>query len=285
MPPSKTLLFGILTTIVAGVLFASMDSLGKYLMGDLPIIQVVWARYAFHTILMGAYLAATTGKRFLHTNRPGLQVARGASLLATTGLMYSSLSRAPLADATAALFMAPIVVTLLSVLLLKEKIGPRRIGAIIAGFVGVLFILRPGLGAVEPFVLLAALAAFTNATYLLLTRALAGADDAASTQFNTTAVGAVMLTFAVFPFWQAPQAWQFALMVAMGGIGALGHFILVVAFSRAPASLLSPFLYSQVLAAAILSVTLFGDPLHPAMVLGTVLLVGSGLYIWWRENR
>lgn len=285
MPDRQNLLLGIIIVIAAGLLFSTMDSVGKFLIAGLPVMQVVWARYLVHTVIVGVYLSATTGTRFLRTRRPGLQLARGVCLLGATALMYTAISRAPLADATAALFLAPIVVTVLSVFFLGEKIGPRRIAAVIAGFCGVLLILRPGTGGVDPFVIFAVFAAFINAFYLMLTRTLAGADDAASTQFNTTAVGAVILSILVIPFWQTPEPWQIVLMLTMGVIGAVGHFLLVAAFAYAPASMLSPFLYSQVLGAAILSVLVFGDPLHPAMVAGTAILVASGLYIWWRENR
>ena len=148
-----------------------------------------------------------------------------------------------------------------------------------------LLILRPGFGDIDPALFLALAASFFNAAYLLMTRHLAGREDAASTQFNTTAAGALVLSAVVLPVWQTPDAATFALLVGLGGAGAVGHFILVSAFSRASASLLSPFLYTQVLAASILSLALFGDPLRPAMILGTAILVASGVYIWWRENR
>ncbi|WP_185984565.1 DMT family transporter [Aureimonas mangrovi] len=279
------LIAGIATTVFAGLLFASMDATGKYTTTLVPVLTVIWGRYVFHTLIVTAVLARTTGTRFLKTRQPFLQVARGLSLLVTTGFMYSAISRVPLADATAVAFFAPILVTILSVIFLKEKIGIHRISAILIGFAGVLLIVRPGSGSLDPALLLALCAALSNAVYLLLTRRLAGVDDAASTQFNTTAVGAVILSVVIIPFWQTPTWNAFLLMALMGAFGAFGHSILVRAFAIAPASLLSPFLYSQVLFAGILSVAVLGDPLHPAMVAGTVLLIASGLYIWWRENK
>jgi len=114
---------------------------------------------------------------------------------------------------------------------------------------------------------------------------LAGRDDAASTQFNTTAAGAVILTVLVLPGWTTPPTANWLPMVLIGVAGTVGHFLLVMAFSRAPASLLSPFLYSQVAGAALISVFVFGDPLHPATLAGALVLVASGVAIWWRENR
>lgn len=284
MTPAQ-LTLGVLLTVLAGFALSAMDGISKHLTTLLPVIQVVWARYVSQTVLMGLWLGATTGTAFLRPRRPWLQLARGATLLVTTYLMYETLARVPLADATAVLFFTPMVVTLLSVAFLGERIGRPRVLAVAAGFVGVLLVLRPGLASVEPALLLALAAAGTNAVFLLLTRRLAGADDAAATQFNTTAAGAAILTALIVPNWTTPPPEAWAPMALVGCVGALGHFLLVLAFSRAPASLLSPFLYSQVAGAALISVLAFGDPLHPLTVLGMLVLVASGLFIWWRENR
>ncbi|RIX98002.1 DMT family transporter [Aureimonas flava] len=285
MTQANPLLRNILLTIVAGALFAGMDSLGKHLSTLLPVMQVIWGRYVVQTVVMTAWLGATTGTRFLHTPRPGLQLTRGLLLLACTFLMYQALSRVPLADATAVLFFTPIVVTILSVAVLGERIGLHRIAAVLAGFCGMLLILRPGVGSFHPALFLALAASVLNASYLILTRRLAGREDSASTQFNTTAAGAVVMSVLVVPVWQTPDMPTALLLLAIGLFGTVGHFLLVSAFRHAPASLLSPFLYTQVLTAAGVSVLLFGDPLHPATVAGTAVLVASGLYIWWRENR
>jgi drug/metabolite transporter (DMT)-like permease len=278
------LLTGILLTILAGVSFAGMDALGKYTTTLLPIVQVVWGRYVFQTLILSAYLAATTGKAFLRTRHPVLQVIRGLVLLSATFLMYQAIARVPLADAIAVIFFAPIVVTLLSVVFLKERVGVHRSSAVVAGFIGVLLIIRPEVGSIDPALMFALAASIFNAVYLLLTRHLAGKEDAASTQFNTTATGSLILSVVVLPGWETPDSAAFALLFALGAAGAVGYFILVSAFSYAPASLLSPFLYTQVLAAGVISLVLFRDPLRPGMILGTAILVASGLYIWWREN-
>ena len=271
-------------TVLAGGSFAGMDALGKYMTTLLPVVQVIWGRYVFQTIILSAYLGATTGTAFLRTRHPVLQVVRGLVLFAATFLMYQAMSRVPLADATAVIFFAPIVVTILSVLVLKERIGIHRISAVVAGFIGMLLIVRPGAEGIDPALLFALAASVFNAIYLLMTRHLAGKEDAASTQFNTTAIGALILSAVMLPMWDTPAPGTFALLVALGAAGAVGHFILVSAFSYASASLLSPFLYTQVLVASMLSILLFGDPLRPVTVLGTAILVASGLYIWWREN-
>ncbi|MCQ0987703.1 DMT family transporter [Jiella marina] len=285
MPPLSSLLTGILLTLTAGTVFAVQDSLGKYLTGLMPVLQVIWGRYMFQTLLTGGVLLARQGPGFLKTAHPVLQGLRGAALLVTTGLMYSAFSQVPLADATAVLFFTPILITVFSVLFLKERIGIHRIGAVIGGFIGMLVILQPGFSAIDPALFLAVAAAFTNVGYLMLTRRLSGRDDSAATMFNTSAPGTIVLTLIVIPIWETPQPVPFALMVTIGFVGAFGHFLLIRGFSHAPASLLSPFLYIQVLAASVLSVVVFGDPLRPSTALGAAILVFCGLYIWWRENH
>ena len=285
LPRFSALLAGILLTLAAGCIFAVQDSIGKHLTTLVPLIQVLWGRYVFQTLIMAGLSGARRGTSFLKTTHPVLQLFRGLCILAATTLMYAALSHVPLADATAVLFFAPILVTVFSVVFLKERIGIHRIAAVFAGFLGMLVVLRPGLDTIEPALLLVVLAAVFNATYLMLTRRLAGRDDAASTMFNTSAPGAVILTLVVIPLWETPSAEALAYMVAIGCTGSLAHTLLVRGFSFAPASLLSPFLYIQVLAASILTVVVFGDPLRWTTALGAAILVASGLYIWWRENR
>jgi drug/metabolite transporter (DMT)-like permease len=199
--------------------------------------------------------------------------------------MYVGLARVSLADATSVMFFSPILITILSVVVLKETIGLHRIIAVIVGFLGVLLIVRPGATSTDPYLLFPLAAAGLNSVYMLLTRKLAGSDEAPATQFNTTAVGAVILTIIVIPQWQTPSPGLFAMLVLIGCIGAIGHFCLVVGFRYASASLLSPFLYSQVLFATGISLLVFDDHLRWTTLVGTAVLVGSGLYIWWRENR
>ncbi|MEO9788767.1 MAG: DMT family transporter [Aurantimonas coralicida] len=278
-------LAGILLTILSGLLLATMDTFGKYLTGELPVLEIVWARYFFHTILMTAWLARTRGTSFLHSKRPGLQLARGAALLCATTLMYVSFAHVPLADATAVQFFAPVLVTVLSVIFLGERIGVPRIAAVLAGFVGVLLIVRPGFADTSPYLLLPLLSAVILSGYFLMTRALSSPEENAATLFNTTAVGAVLLTIAVPFVWETPTWPVFAMMVTIGTLGALGHFCIVQGFAYASASALSPFLYAQVFFASIYSVTLLGDPLSWNFVAGAAILIASGLTIWWRENR
>lgn len=276
---------GIGLTLIAGFTFATLDSLGKQLMTGLPVLLVVWARYVVHTGLAAGYLTITSGPGFWSTRRPLLHLMRGLSLLLASGFVYLALSHLPIADVTAIVFFSPVIVTLLSVIFLNEKIGIHRILGIVAGLAGVFLIIRPGFGGATLYHLLPLVGAFFNAIYLLLTRQLSDGGERIAAQFHTTAVGAVLLSFAVVFDWQTPTPFEGLLLILLGVFAAIGHQLLLRAFAHAPASLLSPYLYGQVLFAALYSRFWFGDPLKPTMIAGTLLLIASGVYIWWRENR
>ncbi len=278
------LLLGIGLTVLAGAMLASMDAVGKHLSQYYPVLQVVWARYFFHAVLVLIPLCARYGTGFVHTRHPWLQGMRAATLIAVTGLLYLALIHVPLADATAIMFFAPVLVTVLSAIFLAERITAVRVGAVLAGFVGVLLIVRPGLDT-SWYMLLPLASACMLSVYLLLTRALSGRDSTRTTLFYTTAAGALGLTLLLPLIWQMPVLVHWPLMLLMGALGALGHLCIISAFAFAPASVLSPFLYAQIVAAMIISVTVFADPLTAPMLAGTLLLVASGLTVWWRENR
>lgn len=282
--PSR-LLAAILLTISAGLILATMDAVGKHLSESLNVLQAVWARYTVHTVVITILLYRLSGFRFLKTKRPVAQTVRAASLFIATVFMYTSITLVPLADATAIQFLAPVLVTVWSVIFLREKIGIHRIVAVLAAFGGVLIIVSPGIQLDTPALFLPLVTAFFASIYFILTRVLAGADERECTQFSTTAVGALVLTLGLPFFWQTPGVMDVVLMVVIGLIGLLGHYLLIKAFALETASLLSPFLYSQVFGATLLSVFWFGDALSIYMAFGTTILICSGLYIWWRENR
>lgn len=275
---------GILFVVASGVMLATMDSMGKHLSGRLGVLQVVWARYAVHTVIVFLWLAVRQrGFGFLRSRRPLAQGVRSFTLLGVTVFLYMSLLFVPLANATAVMFFAPVLVTVLAGIFLHEHVGPHRIVAVIMGFVGVLFIVRPGL-AMDWHMLLPLVAAMMLSVYLLITRQVSEHDSRESTIFYSTALGAVALTCLIPWHWTAPGPMEMAMMFAMGVLGALGHVCIVLGFARAPASVLSPFLYTQLLAASVLSITVFGDPLGPVTILGAMLLMGGGLVIWWWES-
>jgi drug/metabolite transporter (DMT)-like permease len=278
------LLWGIISIIVACSLLAAMDGLGKWLMQDLAMPQVVWARYFFHTLFVGVLFSYRHGLSFMCPNRPWTQTLRAICLMAVTLSLYSAIQTVSLADATSIVFFAPVLVTLLAGWFLKEKVGAVEWFAVGGGFFGVLFIVRPGFGDTDPALLLACLAAICLAIYIILTRLLKGHDSEQTTLFHTTLTGAIILTLLQPLWWQQPTMTQWLCLITTGVLGASGHFLLVKAFHMASASILSPYLNTQLVVAALISLYFFEDTLEWSFYIGSALIIGAGLLVWAHQR-
>jgi drug/metabolite transporter (DMT)-like permease len=181
-------------------------------------------------------------------------------------------------------FSTPFVVAALSGPVLGEWVGPRRWAAVGVGFIGVLVVTRPGLGIVHPAAILAILAAFAYAAYFLTTRVLSRTDSNETTLFYSNFVGAaLMLPVAPF-FWTWPALWQLGLMILAGALASFGHYMLIAAHRRAPASLLSSFIYSQLVWVIALGYAVFGDVPDAYTLVGASIVIASGLYVFHRER-
>ncbi len=284
-PAGGGAMLGIAMTLLAIGLFSFMDTIGKSLMQHYPSAQVVWARYFFQCTLMLIMLPRLGVMGFLHTRRHGLQIGRGVLLLVATGCMYGAISVVPLADAYAITFTAPLIVTALSVPLLKERVGWRRWTAVVVGFIGVLIVIRPGFGQVPWQLLLPLVTAACFAVYQVFTRMIS--VDPCETPFvmlfYLAWVGAAVMTVVVPFYWQPVAAVDWLWMAAIGGLGALGHLILIRALVIAPASLIAPFTYSQIIWALILGYLVFGDRPDAWMLAGCTVIIASGLFVFYRE--
>lgn len=275
----------ILLLVTAMSLVPLMDGIAKYLSDSYPVSQVVWARYFFHLVILLPLVAWRHGRHGLIPQKPGVQVLRSAFLLLSTIFFFAAIALIPLADAIALVFVSPLIVTAFSPLVLGEHVGLRRWSAVLVGFVGALIVFRPGLGALQWGSLLALCAGSTYAFYVLMTRKLSGSAPPLVTLFYTALLGAAVMS-AVMPFtWVQPGARDLALMVTMGAIAASGHFLIIKAFEKAPASLLAPYGYSEIVMATIVGYVAFGDfPDHWTWV-GIAVIVCSGIYISLRERR
>ena len=271
--------------ISACFLLAGMDALGKHLMQHLPPVQVVWARYAFHTLLVASIFGLQRHRRFLRPRHPWLQFIRGLCLLGVSLGMYIAIRSVPLGEATAIMFLAPILVTLLAGWLLHEPIRPTHLLAVLLGFAGVLIILRPGTAGFRPALLLPLGSAGLLAFYFILTRHLRGRDGEITTLFHTTIAGTLGLTLATPWFWIPPAPAEWPLLVVMGILGASGHLMLIRAFHLAGAASLSPWLNTQILAASLYGVGVFGDSLSLYFLVGGSLIVLGGILVWHIQER
>ncbi|WP_282606857.1 DMT family transporter [Pelagibius sp. Alg239-R121] len=274
---------GILWMLLTMLLFVSMDTAAKHLTQSYPVLQVVWARYFFHALLLALYLNRRI-PGLMRTKRLGIQLFRSLLLLVTTVLFFTGISLIPLADASAIMFVAPIIVTALSMPLLKEKVGPRRWVSIVVGFIGALIIIRPGGETVQIAALLPFCAACCYALYQIITRSLSHSDQPLTTLAYTALVGAVVMCF-VAPFnWQSPDTNGWLLMILIGFLGGISQFTLIKAFQSAPAAAVTPFSYSSLIWATFYGFIVFGDLPDQPTVAGALIIAASGLYIFHREN-
>jgi drug/metabolite transporter (DMT)-like permease len=272
---------GIALFLAAMLLFATLDATAKHLSGKFPVPMLVWARYAFHCLLMVVFLAPSMRLQLVSTKRPGTQVLRALMLVATTGFSIAALRLMPLAETTALVFVTPLLVTMLAVGFLGERVGRGKLTALAAGFLGVLLIARPG-GALSGIgVGFAFLAAVSYSFYQILTRKIAPFENAVTMVFYTALVGTVVMTAALPWFWSGPiPDWREGLTIGSLGIyGGSGHFLLTRAFRLAPASTLSPFLYVQLIWATLLGGVFFGQWPDGLALAGMAVIAGSGLAI------
>ena len=276
---------GILLMVAAVGFFVSMDTIAKYLSRWYPVPLIVWARYVANLAVLLAFLAARGELRLLRTARPGLQFARGLLLALATLLFFTSLSVLPLADANAIGFAMPLFVAALAVPMLGERLEVPRLIAILAGLAGALIIVRPGSELFTPYALLPLGMAVCNALYQILTRKLAGVEPPLTSLVWGAIVGAVLLSAAAPFVWVSPQAaFHGALIVAIGVLASVGHFLLIKAYEFAGASLLAPFTYTALVWAMLSGWLVFGDLPDGTSLVGMGVIVLSGLYLANRQR-
>ncbi len=276
---------GIAFVVLAMCLVPIMDGIAKHLSASYAVGQIVWARYFFHLLLLLPFVLWRYGGGALRPPRPRLQVLRGSLMLGATTLFFAAIALMPLADATALVFISPLVVTALSPWLLGERVGPRRWSAVAVGFAGASIIIRPGLGIFDWGGLLAVAAGVVYAFFLIATRKLAGSAPAAVTLAHTALVGALVMTVVLPLVWTTPGPADLGLMAAMGLIAAAGHFFLIRAYDHAPASLLAPYSYSEIVMATAIGFAVFGDFPDLWTWCGIAVIVASGIYVSLRERR
>jgi drug/metabolite transporter (DMT)-like permease len=271
--------------MLAVTLFVCMDSIAKFLTTRVTVTEIVWARYVFHLTAMLPVILWYGPRHLVATSHPGLQIARSLMLLAVTFLFNMGFRHLPLATVTAIGFATPLVVTALAVPLLKEKVGPRRWAAVLVGFAGVLVIVRPGSDSFNVNVLFPLAGAVCNGCYQLATRALSGRDRALTTIFWTGLGGCAAMSPVVPWVWQAPDTLEWCLLLLYGVLGFFSHYMLILAYHHASASVLAPFSYVQLVLAILSGIVIFHNVPDVWTFLGTILICCSGLYVWYRQRQ
>jgi len=276
---------GILLTLLAMGCFATMDGFSKVLVQHYPAWLILWLRHVVALALVLAVLAPRRPLTLLRsTRRPWLQLLRTVLLVTEMGLVLIAFRTLPLADAQAIFAATSLVVTALSVPMLGERVGWRRWLAVGAGFAGILVILRPGVDAIQPAALLAAGCTVMYAIYQILTRLVSRTDTTATSYLLQNVISVVLLSL-VAPFVLAPiDRWHAPFFLALGILGATGHFCLVHALSTAPAVVVQPFTYTALVWATLVGYLVFGDLPDGWTITGAALVVGAGVYAAWREH-
>jgi drug/metabolite transporter (DMT)-like permease len=269
----------------ATIFFAALDTSAKSLSGVLPAIEIIWARYVASAIIGLIAVRPFAHPAVFRSSRPTLQIVRSLLLLGSTTANFLALRQLQLAETSTINFLTPLFVVLLAGPLLGEWAGGARLVAVSIGFIGVIVATGPGTSAFHPVVAIAIAGVLCNAGYALATRMLARFDASTTTLTWTPLAGVALLT-PTLPFvWVSPPTFAtLAIMVGMGVFGALGHWLLILAHERAPASVLTPFGYTQLLWMILSGLLVFGDRPSAAVLLGAGIVVACGLYLIWRER-
>ena len=283
---ARSTLKGIGLMMSAVFMFSAMDTAAKYILQSYPMAGLMWARYMVHLIVMLALLWPRRGARLLKTARPGLQIARGLLLVASTLFFYLALRHMPLAEAAAISFVGPVLTTLLAGWMLREKATARQWIAVALGFSGVLIIIRPGGGLFTPAAVFPIVTALLFSVYQIITRKLSGREHPYTTLFYTALVGGVVTSFALPWGWQTPTLMQWPFIVAIGVLGGYGHYLLIRAVDRASPTTLAPFIYSQLVWSTLLAYLAFGDFPDPGSLIGMAVIAAAGLLaVNWQHVR
>lgn len=287
MPPAPTSdrLRGIGLMCLALICFSVLDATAKWLTSSLHPLQITWMRYAVSVVVVVAILNPWHAPGVWRTKAPVLQSLRSLMLLGSTAFNFAALQYLQLAETIAIVFATPLLIALIAGPMLGEWAGPRRMAAIVVGFVGVLVITRPGIGGMHPAALFSVAGVCCYALYNLLTRKLAGIDSSQTTMWWSGLAGLALMT-PTLPFvWTppgSPAIW--GLLVLVGLAGTLGHWLLILAHKRAPAAVLAPFIYSQLIWMVALGWLLFNDWPDRWTAVGASIVVASGLYLLYRER-
>jgi drug/metabolite transporter (DMT)-like permease len=273
----------IVLAVSATVLFGSSDTISKYLSGSLPIVEFIWIRYVLF-LLMAMVLAGRHPLRSIRPRNPGLQVVRGLCVAGSSVLFVYGVRQMTMAQATTISFLSPLLITILSIPLLGEVVGPRRWAAVGAGMIGMLVVVRPGMGGFQPAALFGVASSFCWALALIITRRISSSDTPRTTVLWSAAIGTAVLTL-MLPLeaiW--PTAWQLGWSLILGVLASGGQWMVILAHRLAPASLLAPFFYSQLLWVTVLGFLVFHNLPDQWTVTGAGIIIASGLYTAHRER-
>jgi drug/metabolite transporter (DMT)-like permease len=279
-------LAGIVLVLLTTACFATLDTATKVSTAAVPVLMALWVRYAFQAVATTLVLLPLRGPALLRTRHPRHQLLRGVLLLSSSVLSFLSLRYMPVAVFTSVVMIAPLVITVLAVTTLKERIPPLRWALVIGGFAGTLVILRPGGSAFGWATLLPVGLVASNAWFQILTSKMARTESPLTMHFYTGWVGALISALALPFVWTSLPSWHWwALLALMGFMGTIGHFFLILAYQRAPASTLTPFLYSQIAFAGLGGWIMFSYVPDAISLTGMAMVAVCGAVSAWATMR
>jgi drug/metabolite transporter (DMT)-like permease len=282
---------GVVLVVIMAACFATMDTTIKVLGAWLPVLLMLWLRYAFQAVAMFIWLLRR-GRAGFRTAHPRFQALRGVLLLTTSAMSFFSVQYMPVAEYTAITMLTPVIVTLLSGWLLHEPVSRARWALVVGGFAGALVVIRPGSGLIGWAAVLPLAGALAYAAFQLLTRRLAGVEDPYSTHFYTGFTGTLLLTgvVAMSPIdvagvLHAQPAWRLGLMAMVGALGTAGHLLLILALGMGRPATLMPFMYSQLAFAALIGYLWLGARPDALGLLGMGVIAVCGAASVWLNFR
>lgn len=295
-PPVQRPVLGVFLILLMAACFAAMDSTIRWLGALVPVLLLLWMRYAVQAAVMSVWLGWKAWRQAsmqpFRAARPPFQLLRGVLLLATSAMSFFGVQYMPVAEFTAITMLTPVIVTLLAALVLHERISALRWLLVLGGFAGALIVMRPGSGQFGWVVLFPLAGACTYASFQVLTAKLSALEDPYTTHFYTGVTGAAVLSALVAaqgqPLWAALQqatAWHWGLMLFIGLLGTTGHLLLILALGMAPTSTLMPFIYVQIAFAAAIGFGLFGHQPDSAAWLGMAVVSACGAASAWLNVR
>ncbi|PKA43018.1 DMT family transporter [Rhizobium sullae] len=277
---------GYIFVLLAITIFSVQDGISKHLASIYPPVFVTMIRYwafALFTILLASRMRGGL-RETAHTKRPLLQVLRGVLLAAQVVLAITCFAIIGLAHTQAIFAGTPILIALLSMPLLGERVGWRRWTAICAGLAGVLLILKPESGFIDPKLLLAVLGCFLFAFYVIATRLVSRDDSSMTSFFYTGVAGGVTITLIGPFYWTSMSAGDWGWMALLCLTGISSHYFLIRAYDMLDAAAVQPLTYLQLVYASIIGVVIFGEALSLNTIAGSVIVVAAGIFTIWREH-
>ena len=273
----------IIFSLLGWMFLPVMDGFAKFLSADLPILQITWARYFFTVVFILPIMFCFFNKQLVRSEKPKLQILRGLILLSANICFFYSISIISLAKALTLAFVAPLIVTAFSPVMLGEKVGFRRWTAVVVGFIGSLVVIRPGFVELN-FASLAALGTgILYGFYLIITRKLSTSDNPLLTLLMTGMVGAILVSTIIPFYWVKPSLNQWTLMACIGVFACIGHLFLILSLKYADASKLAPLGYTEIIPNVLIGYYFFSELPDNWTYLGLFIIILSGLYISRRE--